>query len=189
MIHSLFEYLRNRQTPKIRVLHIVVLLMVISQIVVSNFMGFTDTGEIKTNAINFYGTLTHICTGLTLLPIALIFAFLLIKEHGFRYFFPYIFGELNQVKNDIKKLMNFKLPDPEAGGLATIVEGLGLGALFLTLLSGLTWFISWRCNAPWSPDIMNLHKLIVGLIEAYVIGHGAMGLLHIYFFSRENKAE
>ena len=149
MVRSIFGYLRNRQTPKIRIFHIVVLLMVASQIVVSNFMGFTSTGEIKRNAVNFYGTLTHICTGLTLLPIALIFTLLLIKEHGVRYFFPYIYGDLNQVKLDIKKLMNFKLPDPEAGGLSTIVEGLGLGALFLALLSGLTWFVSWKFNALW----------------------------------------
>ena len=189
MIHSIFEYLRSRQTPKIRVFHIVVLLMAVSQIIVSNFIGFTGTGEIKRNAVNFYGTLTHIGTGLTLLPIALIFTFLLLKEHGLRYFFPYIFGDLKQVKMDIKKLLNFKLPDPEARGLSTIVEGLGLGALFLALLSGLTWFISWRLNAPWAPGIKNLHKLIVGLIELYIIGHGAMGLLHIYFYSRGKTDE
>ena len=189
MIHSLFEYLRNRQTPKIRVLHIIILLLVISQILVSNFMGFTHTGEIKTNPLNFFGTWTHICTGLFLLPTALTFTFFLIKEHGLKYFFPYLFGNLNQVKDDISKLLKFKLPAPEAGGLATIVEGLGLGALFLALLSGLTWFISWRLNVSWSSDVMKLHKFIVGLIEAYVVGHGVMGLLHVYLFSREKIKE
>lgn len=189
MIHSVLEYLRNRQPPKIRFFHIMVLLLVISQIFVSNFMGFTNTGEISGNTIKFYGTWIHIITGIILLPIALIFSFLTLKEHGFKYFFPYVFADFEQLKNDIDKLKKFEIPDPEAGGIAAIVKGLGLGALFLTILSGLTWFLCWNYNVRWASDIKEIHGAIVGLIDAYVIGHGGMGLLHIYLSTKINKHE
>lgn len=187
MFHVILEYLRNRQPLEIRLLHIVVLLAVISQIFVSNFIGFTDTGEIGGNALRFYGTWTHIITGMILFPIALIFAALVIREHGFRYFFPYLFGDFRQLKSDIDKLKKFELPDPEAGGLAAIVKGLGLAALFSALLSGLTWFLSWKYNARWSNDIKDIHAFLVGFVEVYVVGHGGMGLLHIYLSARKKK--
>ena len=186
MIHSVLEYMRSRQTPGIRYFHVIVFLLVLSQILVSNLIGFTSTGEVSRNTLQFYGTWTHICTGITLLPITIIFAFLLLKEHGFKYFYPYIFGDFNQLKSDITNLKKIKLPDAEAGGLAAIVEGLGLGAVFLALLSGLTWFLSWKYNAPWASDIKGLHGALVGLVVAYVVGHGCMGLLHVYLFSKKS---
>jgi hypothetical protein len=186
MIHAILEYLRNRQSPKIRFLHIVVLLLVISQIVVSNYIDFTSAGEISKNTLNFYGTWTHIITGITLLPMAFVFALLVMREHGFKHFFPYLFGDFKQLKNDINKVIKFDLPAPKLGGLAAIVEGLGIGALFLALLSGLTWFIVWEYNVQWSHYVKELHESLVGLIEAYIIGHGSMGLLHIYL-STKNK--
>ena len=48
-----------------------------------------------------------------------------------------------------------------AGGLAAIVMGLGLGALFLALLSGLGWFLSWNYNLQWAHDIKELHEALV----------------------------
>ncbi len=187
LLRLIWNYLEERQSPKIRFLHIVVLLCVISQIIVSNFMKITHTGGIGGSPIEFYGTWTHILTGILLFPIALVFTSLLLKEHGIKYFFPYLFGDFEQLKNDIEKLKEFQLPEPEAGGIATIVQGLGLGALFLALLSGLTWFIAWKYGIGWSHTIKEVHESLVGLIEAYVIGHGGMGLLHMYLTTRQIK--
>lgn len=189
IIDTVLEYLRNRQPPKILFLHIVVLLLVISQIFVSNFIGFTDTGEIIRTTLKFYGTWTHIITGITLLPIASVFSLLVMRAHGFKYFYPYLFTDFNQLKRDIKTLKKFKLPDPEAGGVAAIVKGLGLAALFLVLLSGLSWFLSWKYNVRWSNEIKALHGFLVGLIEVYIIGHGGMGLLHIYLSTKNRQAD
>ena len=188
VLHAVLAYLRNRQSPRIRFLHIVVLFLVISQIIISNFIGFTKTGQISGDTLTFYGTWAHIIMGLSLLPIGFVFAFLVLKEHGFQYFYPYFFSDFNQLKIDINKLKKIELPDPEAGGLAAIVKGLGLGALFLALLSGLTWFLAWRYNARWSHSIKDLHAVLVGLIEAYVVGHGGMGLLHIYLLTKNSKS-
>jgi len=187
ILREVWEYLRMRQSTKIRFLHLVVLLAVISQIIASNFIEFTKNGEIVGKPIDFYGTWIHILTGMVLLPVAIVFTFLLLKEHGFKYFFPYLFGTFEQVKNDIDTLKRLELPEPDDGGLATIVQGLGLGALFLALLSGLAWFIAWKYNIPWSHSIKELHESLVGLIEFYIIGHGGMGLMHIYLTLRHKQ--
>lgn len=173
-------YLSERQSPTIRVIHVVVLLLVISQIVVSNFMGFSDDGEISRKGIEFYGTWMHIITGLFIIPVALIFIAVELRSHGFGHFFPYLSGDVTQLKADIGQLRQFKLPEPSEKGLAAVVQGLGLGALILVLLSGMSWFISWSYHAPWAESVKEVHEFLTGLIQAYIIGHGCMGLLHIY---------
>lgn len=187
IIYKALEYLRERQPPVVRILHITILCLVLSQIIVSNFMGFTDNGEVSKNTIEYYGTWIHISTGLSLLPIAFVFIYVELKRHGIKYFCPYCYGNFFQLKEDLKQLKQFELPEPSAYGLAAIVQGLGLGALTLVILAGLTWFISWIYMAPWADSIRELHKLLTGLIEAYVVGHGGMGLLHLFFQLKNQK--
>lgn len=189
MIHSVLNYFRAHQPPKIRILHFIVLFAVISQILVSNFIGFSGSGEIASNAPQFYGTWIHIITGVILLPVALFFTALVIREKGVRYFYPYLFGNFDQIKSDITQLRQLELPEPKAGGLAATVIGLGLGALFLAICTGLLWFFSWEAGKEWSYAVMNFHGGIVGLIELYLVGHGGMGLLHIYLSTRSSTKE
>ncbi len=179
------EYLRERQSPGIRFLHIAVLLMVISQIVVSNFAGFDDDGQISKKIVEYYGTWVHIITGLCLVPIALLFVFVELKSHGVKHFFPYLSGDHAQLKNDLMQLRQLTLPEPVSQGIASIVQGLGLGALLLVLLSGLTWFISWRYGASWSELVKDTHELLTGLVIAYIVGHGCMGVLHIFYAGKK----
>ena len=187
IIQIALEYLGERQPPVVRNLHITILCLVLSQIIVSNFMGFTDNGEVSKKTIEYYGTWIHICTGLSLLPIAFVFIYVELKRHGIKYFFPYFYGNFSQLKEDLKQLKQFELPEPSAYGMAAIVQGLGLGALTLVILSGSTWFISWIYMAPWADSIKELHKLLTRLIEAYVVGHGGMGLLHLFFRLKNQK--
>jgi len=184
VINTVMAYLRERQTPSVRYLHITILILVLSQILVSNLMKLNDAGEISTNTIEFYGTWLHIMTGLFIIPVAIIFLFIELKQHGFKYYFPYLSGEFSQLKNDIYQLMKLKIPEPNAYGIAAVIQGLGLGALFLVLFSGLGWFVSWNFNLPWSHDVKDVHEFLTGLIEAYIIGHGSMGVLHIFFRSK-----
>jgi len=74
-----------------------------------------------------------------------------------------------------------------AYGIAAIVQGLGFGALTLVILSGLTWFLSWIYMAPWANSIKELHESLTGLFEAYVVGHGGMGILHLFFELKNQK--
>jgi len=187
IIRITLEYLRERQPPVVRFFHITILCLVLSQIIVSNFMGFTGNGEISKKTVEYFGTWIHIGTGLSLLPITFIFIYIELKRHGITYFFPYFYGNFSQLKEDIQQLKQFKLPDPSAYGIAAIVQGLGLGALTLVVLSGLTWFLSWIYMAPWSDSIKEFHELLTGLIEAYIVGHGGMGMLHLFFKVKNQK--
>ena len=187
IIQIALEYLGERQPPVVRNLHITILCLVLSQIIVSNFMGFTDNGEVSKKTIEYYGTWIHIGTGLSLLPIAFFFIYIELKRRGIKYFFPYIYGNFSQLIKDFQQLKQFELPEPSAFGIAAIVQGLGLGALTLVILSGFTWFISWIYMAPWADSIKEFHELLTGLIEAYVVGHGGMGLLHLFFKLKNQK--
>jgi cytochrome b561 len=187
IIQITLKYLRERQPPLVRFLHITILCLVLSQIIVSNFMGFADNGEISKKTVEYYGTWIHICTGLSLLPITFVFIFIELKRHGFKYFFPYFYGNFSQIKNDLQQLKRFELLEPSAYGIAAIVQGLGFGALTLVILSGLTWFFSWNYMAPWANSIKELHESLTGLIEAYVVGHGGMGILHLFFELKNQK--
>ena len=187
IIQTTMEYIRERQPPAVRYIHFTILCLVLSQIIVSNFMGFTSNNEVSKNIVEFYGTWIHIGTGLCLIPIAFVFIYIELKRHGFKYFFPYIYGDFSQLKKDLQQLIQFGLPEPSAYGIASIVQGLGMGALTLVLLSGLTWFLSWVFMVPWSDSIREIHKLLTGLIEAYVVGHGGIGLLHLFMQFKNQK--
>jgi cytochrome b561 len=181
------EYFRERQPPEVRYLHFTILCLVLSQIIISNFMGFAANNEVSKNIIQYCGTWIHIGTGLFLVPTAFAFICIELKRHGLDYFFPYFYGNYSQLKKDVQQLVRFKLPEPSAYGIAAVVQGLGLGALSLVLLSGFTWFLSWVFMAPWSDSIKSFHQLLTGLIAAYVVGHGGMGLLHIFLQIRNPK--
>jgi hypothetical protein len=187
MFNFAMNYLKERQSPGIRHLHILILLLVISQILVSEFIEFNDAGEISQVTIEFISTWTHIITGMLLLPIALAFALIELRKHGFSYFYPYLQKDFKQIKSDIEQLKKFELPESSAKGLAPVVQGLGLGALFLVILSGLSWYLLWSNGVQWADDIKEVHELFTGLIETYIFAHGAMGLLHIYLsYKKEN---
>jgi cytochrome b561 len=187
IIRIAWGYLREHQPLLIRIFHIVILCLVLSQIIVSNIMGFAKTGEVSKNIVIYYGTWIHIITGISLFPVTFLFVFIELKRQGSKYFFPYLYGDFSQLKNDLWSLIRFKLPEPSAYGLATIVQGLGLGALALVVCSGLIWYLTWTYMAPWAHTLKEVHESLTGLIEAYVIGHGGMGLLHIFCWWKNQK--
>ena len=181
------QYLQERQTRSVSILHVAIIVLISSQLIVSNFMAFSDTGDLSSNTIEFYGTWLHIITGLFLIPVAITFLIVELRRHSLKHFFPYLYGEFTQLGGDIKHLLKFKLPEASDYGIAGSIQGLGLGALFLVLFTGLLWFITWNANLSWSDDIEDLHKLLTGLVQAYMIGHGVMGVLHIFVYSKSLK--
>jgi hypothetical protein len=151
-------------------------------------MGFTDNGEISKQTVEYCATWIHLVTGISLLPIAFVFIYIELKRYGMKYFFPYLYGNFSQLKKDFQQLRQLQLPEPNAYGIAAIVQGLGMGAMALVVLSGFTWFLSWLYTAPWAHGMKALHELFTGLIEAYVIGHGGMGMLHLLFRFKNQKS-
>jgi len=181
------NYFKEKMPPAIRHLHITVMLLIVAQIIISNFIEIERNGEIGTSGIEFFATWTHFIVGFVLAPLIIIFVILEFKRHGFSYFFPYLSGNFEQLTKDIKQLLSFKLPESQPYGLAAIIQGFGLGAVLLVVISGLTWFIGWNTQATWEHDIKELHELLTGLVEAYLIGHGIAGVLHIWLSKTEQN--
>ena len=180
MLKFINQYFSKKFSPAIRYLHFSIAILIIVQIVISNFLQINDTGVINPQFVTFYSTWGHFIIGLLLLLLALIFVTTEISKHGFSYFYPYLSGDILQLKNDVITLKTLKIPEAEPKGLAAIIKGLGLGALLLIVVSGAAWFLLWLYDVSLANDAKELHQLLTGLIEAYVIGHGGMGLIHLY---------
>jgi len=169
-----WSYLGETQTKWTRVLHIAIAALIIFQIIDSNFMVVAYSPQMVLNI----GTWIHIISGITITVVSVLFIFIVLKLRGLRHFYPYLYGDLTQLKLDLKILCSFKLPEASSKGLATIVQGLGLGALVLVLCSGLLWFASWSFQWGIAHEVQDWHKTLTGLIEFYIVGHGCLGVLH-----------
>ncbi|STC89226.1 Cytochrome b(N-terminal)/b6/petB [Edwardsiella hoshinae] len=185
LCRQFWRYLGSYQKPFLRVVHFVVMLLVIIQILDSNGMGFTPQQQINPALSDTIFTWMHIGIGLLMVVLTLILTFYSLSTRGLRYFFPYLWGDFGQLKTDLGDMMKLRLPATDAKGIATCVQGLGLGALWLVVLSGLIWFVLWRSGSPWALDAKSIHKALTGLIEVYLAGHGFMALLHFVLWLRE----
>ncbi|MEL6089948.1 cytochrome b/b6 domain-containing protein [Plesiomonas shigelloides] len=188
LFSDFWRYLGQYQHRFVRVLHLTLAALVILQILNSNGMQFTAEGAISAGIVAPLFVWMHIGMGCTALVLGLLLTLHCLFSRGLRYFFPYLWGDFSQLKVDLRTLWQRRLPESAAGGLAPCIQGLGLGAILLVAGSGFTWFLLWRTGSVWAPDLKSVHKALTGLIEAYLVGHGGMALLH-FFFWRRNQAK
>jgi hypothetical protein len=69
----IWDCVRDRQPPAISWLHLAILCLALNQIIVSNFLGFDPLGAISRHPTENYGSWIHLCGGLTLIPLTLVF--------------------------------------------------------------------------------------------------------------------
>lgn len=186
IFNSIWQYLSINQTRSIRIVHLLVLILVITQIIISSGMKVNSAGIIPADGYTFYFTWMHIFIGISLLLLSTILIVICLTKRGLRHFYPYLWNDFSQIKQDMKELAARHLPDSSPRGIAASVQGLGLGALLLAVISGSSWFILWSQGSALAHDVENIHKMLVGLIEIYVVAHGAMGILH-YLLWRKKK--
>ncbi len=184
VIHIFWSYFRRFQPPLVRSLHILVLAMVLMQILSSNLIRFDAAGRVSDAPAFFLGSWAHFGGGLALVLIGLLFVAIEVARRGLPYFFPYLWGDFTQLKTDVNTLLARRLPEASPGSLAAVVQGLGLGALVLTLAAGLGWFFLWQAGSGAAGSVLEIHEGLTGLVEAYVVGHGLLGLIHIYLWNR-----
>ena len=187
MFRIFWSYFQEVQPPLVRRLHLIVLLMVLVQMLSSNLIGFGDASRVSEALPFFLGTWVHFIIGIALAFVGFFFAFFEIARRGARYFFPYLWGDGARIKADLKTLFHRRLPEATPGSLATVVQGLGLGALVLPLAFGLGWFVLWRADLPMAETALALHQGLTGLVQAYVVGHGGLGLVHIFLTNRAKR--
>lgn len=181
IIKSILAFLGKYQNPRIRILHLLILFLVLSQIVVSNWMTGTKSVVVPIETEYFF-TWFHIASGFLLFFLTLFLLISCFRLRGFKCFYPYLWADLKQFKADVRELKELKLPDSHSNGLAAIVQGLGLGALSIVILSGIVWFILWILQSPFALEARSIHKSLTILIEVYIYGHGGLGIIHFYLW-------
>jgi hypothetical protein len=164
----LWRFLGFFQSPLLRFLHAVVVILVLLQFLTKLF-GLNGAHLVLGLVLSFAGLLLVGCG---------------LWKHGPRHYFPYLWGDTDQLAKDVAAIRGGKLIiAPRPKGLATVVQGLGMGALTMSLLTGLWWFRAWQYG-----DISHaaaaVHKVFVWLLLAYAAGHGGMALAHFAFWQK-----
>lgn len=179
LLRSFWRYITHYfPNVGLRHLHTTLAGLIILQILNSNLVHMTHTGAVKVGMFNTLFLWLHIILGsLTVIATIGMIIFMLTKQ-SFRQFFPYLFGDNAVLKDDLKQIIKGKLPEPREKGLGNIIQGLGIGALILIETAALVWLVLWLNHSPYANEAREIHKSLTGLIEAYLIGHGGMALIH-----------
>ncbi|AIT10237.1 hypothetical protein LO80_09810 [Candidatus Francisella endociliophora] len=169
-IESFWNYLEESQDKNFRLIHISVAILVIVQIL--------DSDYVHTKYGLTWGAYLHICVGCAIAVLSIFMIIAAFEKRGLRYYYPYLFNNYSAIKSDLVEILKFKWPNARSGSIAAVVQGLGLLALVIAWASGFFWFTSWNFESKYSHDIKELHESLVTLIEIYIYAHGLMGLLH-----------
>ena len=165
---QLWRFLGFFQPPVLRLLHASVVGLVALQ-VLTRLAGMS---------------MTHAIIGLVLCMLGLGLIALGLGTRGPRHYFPYLWGDMDQLKKDVAAIRSGKLIiAPRPKGLACVVQGLGMGALAMSQITGLWLFRSWQMGEI-SHAAASLHGIFVVLLLAYAAGHGGMALGHFFFWKK-----
>ena len=187
MNENLRNALPHRDTPFFRALHIIVAVLVLLQIISSNL---TESDALSDYTLTGFVTWFHIVSGLSLIALGVVMLVWMLTQRGFRYYFAWLTLNFRGVIEDINMLMSFRLPEAHAGGIAALVQGLGVLALLGVALCGGFWFALNTipgASPVLTETILHLHKFLTVFIETYFWVHGAMGLLHIFLTIRSQR--
>ncbi len=164
----LWRFLGFFQPPVLRFVHAVVVCLIMVQLLTQLF----------------HLGMVHIMVGLVLSMLGLGLVACGLGMRGPRNYFPYLWGDMGQLTKDVAAIRSGKLIiPPRPKGLACVVQGLGMGALSMALLSGLWWFRTWQMGHA-SQTAASVHNVFTWLLVAYAVGHGGMALGHFGFWKR-----
>ena len=184
---TLRNTLPHKETPFLRVLHILVAVLVLVQIINSNF---TESEALHDSGLNGIVTWMHIISGFGLIFCGIAMMAWMLTQRGFKYYFAWLALDFRGVVDDIRTLTQRQLPDAHAGGMAATVQGLGVLALLGVALCGAAWFVLNATLGPVSSvteSALNLHKFLTVFVETYFWAHGFMGLVHMYLTLRAQR--
>ncbi len=171
--------------PKIvQKLHAITTILIIFNIFVGFLVAETSFPTVTSYWIITLGW-THTILGFCIGISGVLLIITSIYHKGLKHFFPYLWGEYTQLIEDIKASLKFKLIPPKSGGLAATVQGLGLGALFLTISTGILFFICWKEDYMAMYFFKELHGTCAILLAFYLLGHGGMAILHFIDWQRK----
>jgi len=164
--------------PFFRALHITIALLILSQIINSNFI---DSEALSGSGSESVITWMHVVSGFLLIFFGLVLLAWMLTQRGFRWYYAWLMMDFSGIRKDLNTLKNLKLPEAAQGSIASTIQGLGVIALLLVACSGGIWFIAnswWNASEETIDYYLHLHKFLTTFIELYFYAHGAMGILH-----------
>lgn len=173
-IERLWRFLGFFQSPCTRILHALLFLFVVMQII----------GGLTMSPGSFIFWF-HAWSGATLFALACVQVAVSFSIHGVRHFFSYLWGDVEQIEKDVRQSLKFQIVGPRPKGLAASVQGLGLGALLLAGLTGMTWFWLMQTGSPAADTLRSIHKFAAVLVILYLLGHGILALIHFYIWEEK----
>lgn len=182
-ISLLWRFLGFFQKPLVRILHASIVVLVFMQLLGGQLVSPLMLSAPPVEGFPLYA---HMTSGLVILFLACVLVFNSLRNHGLAHFFPYLFGNIKQLKLDLVDTLHLKVVAPRSGGLASSVQGLGLGVLLLTPLAGLFW-LSLRLDGLPAWSAADMHSLAAALLAIYFAGHGCMALLHFVMWQRKTS--
>ncbi len=178
-IALLWKFLGFFQNTRLRALHMMTVVLVVLQ-----FISATIRSVFSTDSLCTLSHAWHIVGGIVLLPLAWYFFCYSIQTRGIKHFFAYLWGDTEQLRSDIVKIKAKKLIGPRPGGLPAIIQGLGFGALLMSVTFGALWYVIWCISGIQDNIILHTHILFACLLGIYILGHGGMALLHFFHWQR-----
>ena len=99
--HRLWRFLGMFQSPALRMVHALVAIFIVLQIP-SGFLTYVH--GTSASVISWY----HMWAGATLCLLCIAQIVLSFKTHGLRHFYPYLWGDVDQIEKDLKLSLKFK---------------------------------------------------------------------------------
>lgn len=177
---SIWRSLPHENAPLFRLLHILVAVLILAQIINSNF---TRREALGGHSLETTITWMHIVSGFGLIVLGIVLLWWMFSQRGFNWYFAWAKADFRGIRQDLNTLAKLKLPEALPGGIAATIQGLGVVALLAVAVSGGLWFVVNTIQGPSSAfahSILHWHKFLTTFIEVYFYAHGAMGLLHIF---------
>ncbi len=171
----LWKFFGFFQTPFLRIWHILAIICVSAQLL----------KRIRTHAIDVW----HIELGLFLVPFVCVFLYVSFKRRGFKYFFPYVFGENTQLSKDVQKVLQGGIPAPRPGGLPGVIQGFGFVCFFLTVACGFIWYLLWPHMPRFSVNFLDYHRYFAYALAVYFAGHAFMAMRHFLLWKKNQSVQ
>lgn len=124
----------------------------------------------------------HVYLGIVCALLGGLFLLKNIQQNKWRQYYPWLCGDVSQLKQDIVGLTRAKIPAAGGKGLFSVIEGIGLLLLLGTGLTGMGWYV---CQgSAIALDWRSYHQLFSQGFTGFVIVHLLLALSHILDFFR-----
>ena len=170
---------RSDRSYATRIVHLLMLLVVLNQLVGSQFMDPPDPGEAPSSVY-----VIHQYSGLAgSAVVAAFWIWTLVRrgETSVGRLVPWLSRRrLRDVGVDLaaqlRRLMRGRGPDDSDGALSSAVHGLGLLAVTAMAATGSLWFFAH--GTPAAHLAMDVHTTIANLVWAYLFAHASLAVIH-----------